>query len=235
MIEVRKSGDRGHNQFDWLDSRHTFSFGEYHDPQHMAYRALRVINEDHVAAGGGFGMHPHRDMEIVTYVISGVLEHKDSMGNGSLIQPGEFQRMTAGSGVAHSEFNHSKTSSVHLLQIWLLPERRGLEPGYEQKTFSPAARQGKLCLVASPDAREGSLKIHQDAELFVSTLKTDDAVEHVFRPRRFGWLQVFRGEVEVNGTRLAEGDGASIGDEKSLRIVGKTDGRAAEFLLFDLA
>ncbi|MEO7678303.1 MAG: pirin family protein [Verrucomicrobiota bacterium] len=231
MIKVRKSEERGHVKLDWLDSRHTFSFGEYYDPQHMAFRALRVINEDYVAGGTGFGAHPHRDMEIVTYVLDGVLEHKDNMGNGSLIHPGEVQRMSAGSGIVHSEFNHSKTDKVHLLQIWLMPERKGIAPGYEQKTISIEQKHNQLCVLASLGSRDGSVKIHQDVELFTSVLDEGREITHSLAKGRGAWLQVASGSVNLNGISLNTGDAAAVEQEQMLRIQGTNKG---EFLLFDL-
>ena len=232
MITVRPAGERGKSDFGWLDSRHTFSFGDYHDPEHMGFRALRVINEDRVEAGKGFGTHPHRDMEIVSYALEGAIAHKDSMGNGSTIRPGDVQRMTAGTGVLHSEFNPSADESLHFLQIWIVPEKRGLAPGYEQKRFDESARSGKLTLVASRDGREGSVTIHQDAEIRAALLDAGQKVEHRLAKGRGAWLQVARGEVDVNGTKLKQGDGAAIEDEAAVAI------RAAapsEVLLFDLA
>lgn len=232
MITIRKSQDRGHFNFGWLDSYHTFSFGEYHDPRNMQFRSLRVINEDVVAPGAGFGKHPHRDMEIVTYVLSGALQHEDSMGHGEALRPGEVQRMTAGTGVQHSEFNASKTDPVHLLQIWLLPERKGLTPSYEQKAFPESERRNRLRVVASPDARDGSVQIHQDAVIHAALLDAGATAHHDLAAARHAWIQVARGEIDVNGTRLGPGDGAAISDETSLNIRATKD---AEFLVFDLA
>lgn len=231
MIKIRKSDERGHVKLDWLDSRHTFSFGDYYDPEHMSFRALRVINEDYVAPGTGFGAHPHRDMEIVTYVLDGVLEHKDNMGNGSLIHPGEVQRMSAGSGIVHSEFNHSKTDPVHLLQIWLTPERKGIAPGYEQKTFSLDQKHNRFCVLASPTTRDGSVKIHQDVELFTSILDDGHELTHSLGKGRGAWLQVASGSVNLNGISLNAGDAAAVEGEEMLHIQAKVKG---EFLLFDL-
>ena len=231
MIRIRKAGDRGHAQYDWLDTWHTFSFDTYHDPAHMGFRSLRVMNEDRVQPGQGFGMHGHRDMEIVTYVLEGALEHRDNMGNGSIIHAGEFQRMSAGTGVQHGEFNPSETEPVHLYQIWLLPDTKGLKPSYEQRTFSEDEKQGTLLLVASPEA-DGSLMIHQDARIYLSALEADQEVRHELRPGRHAWGQVLRGSVEINGQRLAISDGAAVSDESSVTI------RAAEpadVMLFDLA
>jgi redox-sensitive bicupin YhaK (pirin superfamily) len=229
MITIRKGGDRGHFDHGWLDTYHTFSFANYHDPAHMGFRALRVINDDRVEAGRGFGTHGHRDMEIITYVLEGELSHQDSMGNGSVIRPGEVQRMSAGTGVMHSEKNASD-ELVHLLQIWILPERHGITPSYEQKVFPPAERDGRLRLVASRDGRDGSLTIHQDTDLYTVTLRDGASVTQDLRPGRYGWLQVARGTVTVNGKPLTAGDGVAIEAEPRVTIAG--DG---EVLLFDLA
>ena len=231
-IAIRKSAERGHVDFGWLDSRHSFSFGNYYDPRHMGFGPLRVINDDHVGAGGGFPTHPHSDMEIVTYVIEGALEHKDSLGNGSVIRPGDVQRMTAGTGIRHSEFNASKTEPVHLLQIWILPERNGLTPGYEEKAIPVEEKRGKLRLIASRRGREGSVTIHQDADIFATLLARGEAVSHRVQPGRVAWVQVAKGAIRLNDARLDEGDGASIDVAASLEIVGEG---AAEVLLFDLA
>ena len=232
MITVRKSEDRGHFDHGWLDTHHTFSFAEYHDPRNMGFRALRVINEDFVAAGAGFPTHPHRNMEIVTYVLEGAVAHRDSMGTGSVIRPGEVQRMTAGTGVTHSEFNAEKNQRLHLLQIWLLPERQGLPPSYEQRAFPEAERRGKLRVVASRDGRDGSVLIHQDAALYSALLDKGTRVEYALPKDRYAWLQVARGAVNLNGQHLAVGDGAAIENESSLKIEGE---EPAEILLFDLA
>lgn len=232
MIQVRKAQDRGHANHGWLDACHTFSFASYHDPKHMKFRSLRVMNEDRVAPGQGFGTHPHNDMEIVTYVLSGALEHKDSMGNGEVLRPGEFQRMTAGTGITHSEFNPSASEAVHLYQIWLLPERKGIEPSYEQKRFPEAERHNKLRLVASRNAEDGSLLIHQDARIYLSQIDAKNEVAHELMAGRHAWLQVLRGSVSLNGIDLNTSDGAAVSDEISLRIRGNTD---AEIMLFDLA
>jgi redox-sensitive bicupin YhaK (pirin superfamily) len=229
MITIRKGGDRGHFDHGWLDTYHTFSFADYHDPANMGFRALRVINDDRVEAGRGFGTHGHRDMEIITYVLEGELSHQDSMGNGSIIRPGEVQRMSAGTGVMHSEKNASD-ELVHLLQIWILPERHGITPSYEQKVFPPAERDGRLRLVASHDGRDGSVTIHQDADLYTTTLRDGASVTQNLRPGRYGWVHVARGNVTVNGQPLAAGDGAAIEAEPRVTIAG--DG---EVLLFDLA
>lgn len=231
MLTVRKSEERGHFDHGWLDTYHTFSFGDYQDPRHMGFRALRVINEDFVKPDEGFGTHPHRDMEILTWILAGELQHKDSMGNGSVIRPGEAQRMTAGTGVTHSEFNPSKTRSVHLLQIWILPEAKGLAPGYEQKDFPAEERKNRLRLIASRDGRDGSVVIHQDARVFASLLDAGKAVEHAPASGRHAWIQVARGSVRVNGAALAAGDGAAASEESLLRIEAAEN---AEILLFDL-
>ncbi len=232
MIALRPARDRGQTELDWLDSRHTFSFGDYYDPAHMGFRALRVINDDRVAPGRGFGTHPHRDMEIVTYVLAGALEHEDSLGTGSVIRPGDVQRMTAGTGILHSEYNPSPAEPVHLLQIWLLPERRGLAPGYEQKHFALEERRGRLRLVAAPDGRDGSVVIRQDAELYAAVLQDGERVRHRLRPGRYAWVQVATGDVTLNGRPLAAGDGAAVSGEEGLEL---TAPRAAEVLVFDLA
>jgi quercetin 2,3-dioxygenase len=232
MITVRKSEDRGHFNHGWLDTHHTFSFSEYHDPRNMGFRALRVINEDTVAPGAGFPTHPHRNMEIVTYVLEGAVAHRDSMGTGSVIRPGEVQRMTAGTGVTHSEYNPEKNQRLHFLQIWILPERQGLPPSYEQRAFPDAERRGKLRIVASRDGRDGSVLIHQDAALYAALLDKDTRIEHALAKDRYGWLQVARGAVKLNGEHLAAGDGAAIQNESSLKIEGE---EPAEILLFDLA
>jgi len=234
MITLRPSEERGHLDHGWLDTYHTFSFDQYHDPEHMGFRSLRVINEDRVAGGRGFPPHGHRDMEIVTYILEGALEHQDSMGNGSLIRPGEVQRMSAGTGVTHSERNPSPTERVHLLQIWIQPEARNLEPSYEQKMFAAEGRRGRLQLVASREARDGSVKIHQDAALYAAALGPKEAVTHKLAGGRHAWVQVARGAVTLNGVGLKAGDGAAASDESALEIAGAGDG-AAEILLFDLA
>jgi hypothetical protein len=232
MLTIRPSEARGHVEFGWLDTRHSFSFGHYHDPAHMGFRALRVINEDHVDPGAGFDPHPHRDMEILTYVLSGALEHRDSMGNGSVIRPGDVQRMTAGTGVVHSEQNASATEPVHLLQIWLLPARTGLAPGYEQKAFPEAERRGRLRPLASADGREGSVTVHQDVTLYSALLGAGESVRHALAPGRHAWVQVARGAVSVNGETVRAGDGVALSDERSLALEASED---AELLLFDLA
>jgi redox-sensitive bicupin YhaK (pirin superfamily) len=232
MITVRRSDERGGGNYGWLDTKHTFSFSDYWDPRWMGFRSLRVINEDYVAPASGFPTHPHSDMEIITYVLEGKLEHKDSLGTGSVILPGDGQRMTAGRGIRHSEFNPSKSEQVHLYQIWLLPEKKGLEPSYEQKSFAAEEKQGKLRLIASPDAQDGSVKINQDARLYVSLLKPGEEVAHDFGKNRHGWLQVAKGSVEVNGKFLTAGDGAAISDEQKIAFKAEED---SEVLLFDLA
>lgn len=232
MQTIRRANDRGRANFGWLDSRHTFSFGEYYDPAHMGFGPLRVINDDRVAPGGGFPTHPHRDMEIVSYVLSGALAHKDSLGTGSVIKPGDVQRMSAGTGIAHSEYNASNEEATHFLQIWLLPEKRGLAPGYEQKSFDADAKRDRLRLVASPDGRDGSVTIRSDAALYVSLLGKEARVSHDLAPGRGAWLQVARGAVAVGDALLAEGDGLAVSDEKRLEIVGEA--ADSEILLFDL-
>jgi hypothetical protein len=232
MITVRKSADRGHLNHGWLDTYHTFSFGDYYDPAQMSFRSLRVMNEDRVAPGQGFGMHGHRDMEIVTYVLSGALQHKDSLGHGEVLRPGELQRMSAGSGIRHSEFNPSATEEVHLYQIWLLPRAAGLAPSYEQKVFSDEARRNRLRLVASPSGENGSLTIQQDARLYLATLDAGTKLAHDLAPGRHAWLQVLRGAITLNGQPLATSDGAAVSDETQLSIISS---EPAEVLLFDLA
>jgi quercetin 2,3-dioxygenase len=232
MLTIRRSGERGGGDYGWLNTRHSFSFSDYRDEKWMGFRSLRVINEDWVAPNSGFPTHPHRDMEILTYVLSGELEHKDSLGTGSVIRPGDGQRMTAGRGIRHSEFNPSATERVHLLQIWILPDKTGHEPGYEQKSFPESEKRARLRLIASNDEADGSVKIHQDAKLFVTLLAPGEEVKHSLNAQRHAWLQVAKGEVELNGQRLLQGDGAAISDEKELTIKGAND---AEVLLFDLA
>jgi redox-sensitive bicupin YhaK (pirin superfamily) len=231
MLTLNPASARGRTNIGWLDSRHTFSFGEWYDPAHMGFRALRVINDDRVAPGGGFPTHGHADMEIVSYVLEGALEHKDSIGTGSVIRPGDVQRMSAGTGVRHSEFNASRTEPVHFLQIWILPDRRGHAPGYEQKAFSQADRQGRLRLVGSPDGREGSVTLHQDVALYAGLLDEGQKATLELSPGRHAWVHVARGAATVNGKRLGEGDGAALSDETTLAI----EGHGAEVLVFDLA
>ena len=232
MINIRKAKERGHFDFGWLDTYHTFSFGDYYDPEFMGFRSLRVINEDRVTPRTGFPKHGHRDMEIITYVLEGELQHRDSMGNGSVIRPGEVQRMTAGSGVTHSEANSSETDAVHLLQIWILPNAPGLTPGYEQKTFTDEEKCGRLRLVASGDGRDGSVTINQDAAIYASVLEPDSEVVHPLRANRNAWIQVARGAVTVNGHDLNQGDGAAISAESAIAIGAR---EKSEVLLFDLA
>jgi redox-sensitive bicupin YhaK (pirin superfamily) len=232
VIAVRPAAERGHADHGWLDTRHTFSFASYHDPRHMGFRSLRVINEDRVQPAEGFGTHAHRDMEILTWVLDGALEHKDSMGNGSVIRPGDLQRMSAGTGVTHSEFNPSREVRVHFLQIWLLPRERGLPPGYEQKRFPQEARRGRLRLIAAGDGREGAVTIHQDADVWTALLQPGESVRHALAPGRYAWLHVARGAVSLNGSTLGAGDGAAVSDEAALEITAPAP---AEVLLFDLA
>jgi redox-sensitive bicupin YhaK (pirin superfamily) len=232
MISVRHANERGASNLEWLDSRHTFSFGDYYDARHMGFGPLRVINEDRVRPGAGFGTHGHRDMEIISYVLEGALEHKDSIGTGSVIRPGDVQRMSAGTGIRHTEFNHSKQEAVHFLQIWLLPERDGLPPSYEQKTFGDDDKRGRLRLVASRDGREGSVTVHQDAEIFAALLNKDETVSHVLPSGRKAWLQVVRGAVALDGEALRAGDGAQAKDVATLEVSALADG--SELLLFDL-
>ncbi len=234
MLQVRQAEQRGTARFGWLDSRHTFSFGHYYDPQFMGFGPLRVINEDRVQPGRGFDTHGHQNMEIISYVLDGALEHKDSLGTGSVIRPGDVQRMTAGTGVRHSEYNHSKTDPVHFLQIWILPERDGLEPGYEQKHFEPAERAGKLRLVGSRDGRDGSVTIHQDVDLYATVLGAGDAVEHALADGRKAWVQVARGQVTLDGQSLRAGDGVAIEGGAQLTLVGQPGDGDAEVLLFDM-
>jgi hypothetical protein len=232
MITVRPGAERGRTRFDWLDSYHSFSFGDYYDPERLGFRSLRVINEDWVEPGQGFGTHPHRDMEILTYVLEGALQHRDSLGSGSVIRPGEVQMMTAGTGVTHSEFNASRSDRVHLLQIWIIPAARGLKPAYAQKVFPAAEREGRLRVVASGDARDGSLKMNQDAAVLAALLEPGRQVTHEPGPGRHAWVQVARGEIGLNGVQLVAGDGAAASGEKSLELKARS---ASEILLFDLA
>lgn len=233
MIMIRPAQDRGAASFGWLDSRHTFSFGNYHDPNHMGFADLRVINEDKVTPGQGFGTHGHRDMEIISYVLEGALEHKDSIGTGSIIRPGDVQRMSAGTGIRHSEFNASQTEPVHFLQIWILPEQEGIAPGYEQKTFTEEEKRGKLRLVGSRDGRDGSITIHQDVSLYAAALQDGETVNHALAEGRVAWLQVVRGAVKLNDQSLTVGDGAAIAQESKLMLQGASND--AEVLLFDMA
>jgi redox-sensitive bicupin YhaK (pirin superfamily) len=232
MIVVRKSAERGRANHGWLDSRHTFSFADYYDPKHMGFRALRVINEDRVNPGQGFGTHAHRDMEIISYVLEGQLAHRDSMGTGSVIRPGDVQRMSAGTGVRHSEMNPSATAGVHFFQIWILPERQGIEPSYQQKAFEDAEKRGRFRLVAAGDGRDGAITVHQDVDLYAGLFDGGDRASVSLRPGRHAWIQVARGEITVNGQVLDAGDGAAVSDETALAIVVSAP---AEVLLFDLA
>lgn len=230
MMTIRKADERGQAKFGWLDSRHTFSFGGYHDPQHMGFQTLRVINDDWIAPGGGFDTHPHRDMEIITVVLEGALAHKDSIGSAEVLRPGEVQRMSAGTGIRHSESNHSQTEPVHLLQIWIVPERNGVAPRYGQRRFDDTS--DRLRLVVSRDGRDGSLEIHQDADVYVGHLGASVSVAHKLKPDRHAWVQVAGGNIELNGQRLNAGDGAAISDERALNILAND---ASEVLVFDLA
>ena len=232
MITIRPSEQRGHFNHGWLNTYHSFSFGDYLDAQHMNFRALRVINEDTIAAGKGFGMHPHQDMEIVTYILEGALEHRDSLGNGSIIRPGDGQRMSAGKGIFHSEFNPSPTEAVHLLQIWILPEQRGLEPSYEQRAFAPQDKQGKWKVIAEHAPADGAVKIHQDVKLSVAALQPGEQIGYSLAEGRHAWIQIARGAVTLNGVALKQGDGAAVSQESSLTIIAD---ETAEVLLFDLA
>lgn len=232
MIQLRPSTERGRGKLDWLESYFSFSFSQYYDPAHMGFSNLRVINEDYIAPGKGFATHGHRDMEIVTYVLEGELEHKDSIGNGSIIRPGDVQRMSAGTGILHSEFNPSGDQPVHLLQIWITPDQQGVEPSYEQTFFAPEDKQGKLRLVASPDGEAGSVKIHQNAAIYASILTPTDTVTHVLKTGRNAWVQITRGQLELNGIPLSAGDGAAIREETALTFAGQA--AETEFLLFDL-
>jgi hypothetical protein len=233
MLSIRRSSERGHANHGWLDTYHTFSFNTYYDPKFMGFRALRVINEDRVAAGQGFGTHPHRDMEIVTWVLEGALAHKDSLGSGGQIRPGELQHMSAGTGIRHSEFNASQTEPTHLLQIWVEPSQDGIPPSYSQKSFPIAEEPDRLHLLASPDGREGSLKWVTDADLFAARLKAGAMASHAFNARKYGWVQVACGSATVNGLVLAQGDGLALSDEAAANLTAGPDG--AEVLLFDLA
>jgi redox-sensitive bicupin YhaK (pirin superfamily) len=232
MLTIRKAEDRGYFDHGWLKTFHTFSFAGYRDPRHMSFRALRVMNEDRVAPGQGFGEHGHSDMEIVTYVLDGALAHRDSLGHGEVLHPGEFQRMTAGTGIRHSEFNPSQDEAAHFYQIWLLPRAKDLQPGYEQKAFPEAERRGKLRLVASPDGAVGSLTIQQDTQIYLSSLSAGETVEYKFKPERSGWLQVLRGAVQLNDVNLQAGDGVAISSEPHVDLTATSD---TEILLFDLA
>lgn len=233
MIRVRKSGDRGHADYGWLKTYHTFSFASYHDPKHMHFRSLRVMNEDFVAPGKGFGTHPHDNMEIVTYVLQGALEHRDSMGNGEVLRPGEFQRMSAGTGITHSEFNPSPNEPVHLYQIWLLPKEKDIVPSYEQKRFDSQGRANKFQLVASPDGVDDSLTINQDARIYLAAIEPKEAVEHTLATGRHAWVQALRGQVTLNDIQLSAGDGAAISDESNFTLHGADS--KSEVMIFDLS
>lgn len=230
MMTIRRSGERGHADHGWLNARHTFSFADYHDPRHMGFRSLRVLNDDTVAGGGGFPTHPHRDMEIITYVLSGALEHRDSLGNGSVIRPGNVQYMAAGTGVQHSEFNHSPTEPVHLLQIWIMPDHKGAPPRYAEKSFV-AAEPGRLHLVASRAGRDGSIAINQDADVWLARLRAGDAVKHPLGAGRHAWVHVAEGDVTINGHRLGGGDAMGLSEEPEVTLSARGD---AQVLLFDL-
>lgn len=232
QISIRKSGDRGAANLGWLESKHSFSFGQYHDPKHMGFGRLRVINEDLIAPGGGFPTHPHSDMEIISYVLAGGLEHKDSLGNGSVIRPGDVQRMSAGTGVRHSEYNASKTEPAHFIQVWINPERKGLPPSYEQKSFGAAEKQSKLCLIGSPDGRAGSVTIHAPADVYATLLEQGASVVHEIARGRSAWVQIARGSVMLNEQRLEAGDAAAITGSGRIRLEAAGD---AEVLLFDLS
>ncbi len=234
MLEVRKADERGRSRISWLDSYHTFSFSNYYDPKHMGFRSLRVINDDTVAPGGGFGTHGHRDMEIITYVLEGALEHSDSLGTGSVIRPGDVQKMSAGSGITHSEFNHSKSDPVHFLQIWIVPDRNGVAPGYQQLHFPREAKLRKLLLVASNEKRDDLIHVQQDAKLYVSVLEQGHSVTHTLSPQRHAWVHIARGSARINGHVLSAGDGAAISAEAKIEISGEPAAEAAEVLLFDL-
>ena len=235
MIRLRPGSERGQTTLDWLDSRHSFSFDRYYDPRNMGFRHLRVLNEDRVQPGRGFGRHPHRDMEIVTYILEGALEHSDSLGNGSIIRPGEVQRMSAGAGITHSEYNPSATEPVHLLQIWILPETLSLPPSYEQKTIPLEESKGALRLVAAPDGRGGAVTLHQDVQLYVARLGGGEQVIHRLLPGRHAWVQVARGSVTLNGLGMEAGDGAAVSQEEELTLQASDQHPLAEILLFDLA
>ena len=232
MIRLRRAEERGFADHGWLKSFHTFSFAGYHDPEQMGFRDLRVLNDDRVTPGAGFPTHPHRDMEILSFVVDGALEHRDSMGTGSVVRSGDVQRMTAGTGVTHSEFNHSKDEGLRFLQVWVLPDRQGHEPGYEQKHFDDDSRRGRLRLVASPDGRDDSITLHQDVDVYASLLGKDQTVRHEIAPGRHAWMQVVKGRVQAGDHPLSEGDGLAISDESAVEVTGLGDG--GEFLLFDL-
>lgn len=232
MLTLRKATERGHANHGWLDTHHTFSFARYYDPQHMGFRSLRVINEDKIQPGMGFGMHSHRDMEIITYVIAGALAHKDSIGTSAVIHAGEVQIMSAGTGISHSEFNATQTDWVHLLQIWILPDKQNLEPRYDQKLFTPEEKQGKLKLIVSSDGREDSILIHQDVDLYATVLAAGETVEHPLKPARHAWIQVVKGGAFVNGSSISAGDGIAVSEVEQLTLESQGD---TELLLFDLA
>ncbi len=232
MLTLRKAGDRGHANHGWLDTYHSFSFANYYDRNHMGFRSLRVINEDRIAAGSGFPTHPHRDMEIVTYVVSGAIAHRDSLGNTEVIGANGVQRFSAGTGITHSEFNASQTEPLHILQIWLLPDTEGLPPSYEQKLFPAETKQGRWQAIATPDAEHGAVKLHQDAGLFATILTPGEQRSYTLQPGRHAWVQVVNGDITLNGTPLTAGDGAAISNETELLVEAATD---AEVLLFDLA
>lgn len=232
MLTLRKADERGKTKIDWLDSKHTFSFGEYHHPQHMGFGPVRVINEDHVAPGGGFQPHPHRDMEIITYLLEGALAHKDSLGTGSIIRPGEIQRMSAGSGIVHSEFNASTSEPVHFLQIWVMPSEKNLEPSYEQKTIDAEAVRNKFARVASSEPLPNEVRLVQDAEIWVARFEGEEEAVHKLQPGRKVWLHVARGAVEIGGEKLSAGDAAAIVDEENILVRAR---EPAEVLLFDVA
>ena len=231
MVTIRRANERGHAQHGWLDSYHTFSFADYHDPQHMGFRSLRVINEDRVQGGQGFGTHPHRDFEIVSYIVSGALEHRDSLGHSAVMTAGDVQRITAGTGIEHSEFNHSPTEPVHFLQIWLIPSRKGLPPGYAQQSFS-SVPPSALTLACSTDGRAGAIPINQDVDLFIGRLDPGEQVRYPLRDQRHAWVQLIEGDLDLNGQPLAPGDGAAITAEKEIRLASK---KGVHFLLFDLS
>ncbi len=233
MLTLRKAEDRGHANFGWLDSHHSFSFGQYYDPEHMGFGPLRVINDDRIAAGQGFPTHPHRDMEIITYVLEGALRHQDSLGTGSVIRAGDVQAMSAGTGIRHSEYNASSTDPVHLLQIWVIPERKGLAPRYEQKTYSRDEKRGQLCLIGSRSGRDGSIVVHSDIDLYAALLGEGEVVRHTLEPGRTGWLQVARGRATINDQMLDAGDGVAIAESGTLKVAHVAD--EAEVLLFDMA
>ncbi len=232
MLNIRRAAERGHTQLSWLDSKHTFSFANYYDPKHMGFGHLRVINDDIVAPGGGFGAHPHRNMEIISYVIDGALKHKDSMGNSSVIRPGDVQRMTAGTGVKHSEYNYSNEEPVRFLQIWILPDHEGYHPGYEQKKFTAAQKRGRLRLVAAVEGREGAVSLHQDVDMYAALINGDESVEHPLRAGREAWGQIVRGSVVVNGEALEAGDGFGVAGPLGLRF---SSGDQAEIVILDMA